>query len=397
MNEHIKRNTPALVEQTLANYGAWDVVALLLSSHRLRQTKYEAWRIGEVPCLEDAIIGNTQRIVEILEAALQHALSMQLIMVPHRWGGWGKQSDKTLRLFHDDHLNSRFLVRLSPATDRSQLDLFMDAPHIVLLNRLRQALLNRSPECDTLFERALDEMANEPALARLDTIRAAMSIPSIDNPVVWFAYLNDVIAPAVYDEFPQHSMDIMASLWRDAADAMTDIPYDSDHPNEHASQAFLLAHAWEQCLFSVEHTANWFEQAKLHDRRILALSAMHEHQAERAAWMLYCWCCPGAAVGALSEADLHVCGLHDLWQQFVRLESDPGIECFPALVALKYQSNDDQALMVEYARHTRGRQYYQQIIDLLASEQYGDTDITRRSMLKTSSPWLFQAFMAARN
>jgi hypothetical protein len=396
MNERIKRNTPALVEETLANYGAWDAVSFLLIGHRLRQTGYEAWRMGDVAYLEDTIAGNTARIVEMLEAALLHAKSMGLISAPATWSGWGKQSGQILNLFHDDDLNSIFLVRLSPKADRPQLDLFMDAPHIILLNRLRQALLNRSPECNALFDRALDEIANEPALARLDTIRAAMTTPSIENPVVWFAYLNDVIAPAVRDEFSQHSMDIMAPLWRDAADAMAHIPFDPDHPNNHASQAFLLANAWEQCLASVEQTADWFEHSNMHDRRIAALSAMHEQKAEKAAWILYCWCCPDAAVSALDSADLHACGLHALWQRFSQLETDQSIEYFPALIALKHRLNNDQTPTFEQARHTNGWQYYQQIIDLQASEQHGETDITRRSTLKASSPWLFQAYMAAR-
>jgi len=219
MNERIKRNTPAMVEQTLANYGAWDAVSFLLISHRLRQTWYEAWRMGEIACLEDAIAGNTQRILEMLEAALLHATSMQLITKPHTWSGWGKQSGQPLRLFHDDDLNCRFLVRLSPKADRPQLDLFMDAPHTLLLNRLRQALLYRQPERDALFDRALDEITNEPALARLDAIRAAITTQQIDHPVAWLRHLKEVIAPAVADEFPHNSLDIMAPLWRSAADA----------------------------------------------------------------------------------------------------------------------------------------------------------------------------------
>jgi len=396
MNERIKRNTPAMVEQTLANYGVWDAVSFLLISHRLRQTGYEAWRTGEVAYLENAVAGNTQRIVEMLEAALLHAASMGLISAPHIWSGWGKQSGKILRLFHDDDLNSKFLVRLSPKADRPQLDLFMDAPHIILLNRLRQALLNRSPECDALFERALDEMANEPALAQLDTIRAAVATQCIENPAAWFTYLNDVIAPASHDEFSQRSMDIMAPLWRDAAEAMAHIPFDSEQPDNHASHAFLLAHAWEQCLISVEHIAGWFEHPSLHDRRITALSAMREHESERDAWMLYCWYCPDSSVTALDRADLHACGLHASWQHFSQLETEQSIEYFPALMALKRRLNNDQTPIFEHARHTNGWQYYQQITDLLASEQHGETDITRRSALKASSPWLFQAYMAAR-
>ena len=395
MHERIRRNTPALVEQTLASHGAWDAVSFLLTSHRLRQTDYEAWRMGETACLEDAIAGNPQRIVEMLEAAMQHAKSMRLTSAPTTWNGWGKEAGITLRLFHDDDINARFQLRLTPEADRPQLDLFMDAPHIVLLNSLRQAMLNRNPEQDALFDRAMDELANEPALARLDAIRAAMAAPSLENPVAWLDHLNAVVAPAARDEFPHRSMDLMAPLWRSAADAMLHIPFDSEQPDRHASQAFLLAHAWEQCLASVAQVAHWFEHAPLHERRIAALSAMRDHEAERDAWMMYCWFCPDAAATALSAADLHTCGLHRLWQDFSQLECEPGCEDFPALIALQYQSDADQPPVFEHARPTRGWRHYQQIIALQTSEQRGETDIDLRSALKADSPWLFQAFMAA--
>ncbi|MDQ6970301.1 MAG: hypothetical protein Q9M16_07320 [Mariprofundus sp.] len=396
MNEQIKRNTPALVEQTLANYGAWDAVSFLLISHHLRQTSYEAWRMGEVTCLEDVLTGNPQHILDMLDTALRHATSMHLISTPTTWSGWGNKAEQTLRLFHDDSINARFQQRLSPSADRPQLDLFMDAPQVILLNSLRQALLKRSPECDALFDRAMDEIPHEAALVRLDIIRAAMGTSAIDRPVAWLTYLNEVIAPTARDEFSHRSMDIMAPLWRTAAHAMQPIPFDPDRPDNHASYAFLLAHDWEQCLASLEQIPDCFEQAGLYDRRIATLAAMREHQAERAAWIMYCWFCPDAATTALEQADLHACGLHGLWQDFSQLENEQNIGDFPALIALMNLSPDDQTIIFEHAGHTTGFQHYQQVLALLASEQQGDTDIERRSALKESSPWLFQVFMASR-
>lgn len=390
----IKRNTPALVEQTLANHGVWDSVSFLLISHQLCQIKYEAWRMGEVAYLEDVIVGKPQHIIDTLEAALQHATDMGLISAPITWSGWGKQSGQTLHLFRNEKMNIRFQQRLSPAQNRPQLDLFMDAPHIILLNQLRQALLTRSPKWHALFDRGLDEISHEPALARLDVIRVAMTSPSIEQPVAWLAYLKAVIAPAAREEFDQRHIDIMAPLWRRAADALAAIPFDPKQPEQHASQAFLLAHAWQQCLTSLKQVPDWFTQASLHDRRISALSAMREHQAERAAWMMYCWFCPDTATIALDQANLHACGLHALWQHFSELENEQYIGDFPSLIALRKLSIGDQAITLEHAQHTQGFQDYQQVTALLASEQQGETNIALRSALKTSKPWLFQVFMA---
>jgi len=396
MNKTIWHDTPTLVEETLAAYGTWDAVSFLLISHLLRQSDYEAWRSGEAACLQDVMSGNRQRALEMLEAALLHVRSLGLSSSAATWHGWGDHSEKMLRLFYDHDLNTRFAVRFSPATDRPQLDLFMDAPHTILLNRLRKALLNRNPECDALFHRAQSEIAREPALARLNLIRQALSTPPTGDPIAWFVHLSRTIAPAAHEEFSHNHTDIMAPLWRAAAAAMRHMPFDPEHPELHSSQAWLLAHAWEQCLESVVQIPDWFEHPALHERRIAALSSMREHEQTRDAWMLYCWLCPDMAGKALDETDLHSCGLHDLWQQFSQLEVEPGAEDFPALIALRFGADAVQSPLFEHAAHTPGWNHFRQMIELLSSEQHGDVDIERRSALKTSSPWLFRAFMAGR-
>ncbi|MDX8390742.1 MAG: hypothetical protein R8M38_09660 [Mariprofundaceae bacterium] len=391
MDERIRRNIPALVERTLANYGAWDAVSFLLLSHSLKQSAYEKWRMGEVAYLEDAVTSNDQRVLDMLEIGLEHARGMGLCSAVMTWHGWGVAHP--LQLFRDQEMNAKFQVRLAPKKNRRQLDLFMDAPHIVLLNRVRQALLNRSPERESLFDRAMNELASEPALIRLDAIRTAITTPRIDHPIAWFDHLTDVIMPAALDEFPHRSMDIMASLWRTAANAMVHIDFDPERPSHHASQAFLHANAWESCLESVAQIPRWFEHADLHDRRIAALSGMHEHEAETEAWMIYCWCCPNAAKAALIKADLYGCGLHRLWKQFSQLDPKQNIEDFPALIALQKQLNDKQPVIFEYAQDTLGWHHYQQMTSLLASEQHGEANIPLRTALKTSSPWLFHTFL----
>ncbi len=128
--ERINRTAPALVEQTLADHGIWNAVVCLLASHRMRQSDYEAWRLDDAACLEDAVIGNRQRILDMLDAALAHAQSMGLNSAAITWAGWGKQAEKLLRLFRDDAANARFQIQLAPAADRKQLDIFMVAGDI---------------------------------------------------------------------------------------------------------------------------------------------------------------------------------------------------------------------------------------------------------------------------
>ncbi|MDQ6972908.1 MAG: hypothetical protein Q9M30_09680 [Mariprofundaceae bacterium] len=393
-DEKIRRSAPALVEQTLAEHGAWDMVSFLLTCHRLRQADYEAWRMGAVECLEDVITGNRQRIMEMLQSALAHANSMGLVDTLITWHGWGRLAGQTLRLFHDDETNRQFHLLLSPRQDRAQLDLFMDAPHTLLLNRLRRAMQERSPELGKLFDRALDEIPNEPALARLDVIRAAMNRHPMGEPMPWFRYLEEVIAPAAADEFPGSDLDIIAPLWRDVAGAMAQLPFDAQQATIHSSEAWLRAHAWEDCLSSIEQVPHWHVYPCLHERRIAALSCMGDHDSVRRAWMLYCWLCPGAAATALDDADLKSCGLQRLWQQFSQLETAQPADDFPALIALHLRHEEEPDDAFAYACHTPGWHHYRMLCDLLASEKNGMADVKLRRSLKVASPWLFYAFMA---
>jgi len=91
---------------------------------------------------------------------------------------------------------------------------------------------------------------------------------------------------------------------------------------------------------------------------------------------------------------LHACGLHALWQQFSQMETEQAIEDFPALMALRFRLDVEQDALFEHAKLTPGGLHYQQITALLRSEQSGNVDIALRSVLKASSPWLFQVFMA---
>ena len=98
MNQSIEFNTPTQVEQTLAAYGFLDAVSFLLTCNILKQEGYEAWRVGEHICLEDALTVDRQYLLHVLNAAFEHARSLGLDEAPIEWNGWGRMGGKTLRL-----------------------------------------------------------------------------------------------------------------------------------------------------------------------------------------------------------------------------------------------------------------------------------------------------------
>ncbi|MDQ6951029.1 MAG: hypothetical protein Q9M26_05135 [Mariprofundales bacterium] len=388
----IQRDTPALVEQTLASHGGWDAVAYLLTNHYLPSEEYEAWRMGEVAFLEETQINGQPQLLERLDAALAYAQAMGLEIKPKTWHGWGNIAGQPLRLFRDEKTNRRFQLRLVPKAARMQLDLFMDAPQTMMLDRLRQMVLQRNHAVATLFAQARDQLGNHASLTKLEAIHTAMEGLEITQPVAWFDYLDRVIAPAAAEEFPRRANDIMLPLWRAVAQAMASLPLDPHH----ASEAWLRAQSWQQCLASIAHTPDWHTHARLHRCRIAALTAMGEQTAAQQAWMLFCWLQPNDAASALEQSDLHACALQRYWQQFTQFDPALGTEDFPALMALYGKLETVSPAEFALAAPTPGWHHYQRIQDLLRHESPSAPDPNRRRALKASSPELFQAFMATR-
>ncbi|MDX8409235.1 MAG: hypothetical protein R8J84_04215 [Mariprofundales bacterium] len=398
VDEQIRRDTPALVDQTLANHGSWDAVAYLLTNHYLPREAYESWRMGEVTFLEETQLNGQPHLLEILNAALTHAQEMGLESQPKTWHGWGEIAGQPLRLFRDEKTNRRFQLRLAPKAARIQLDLFMDAPQTMMLDRLRQMVLQRNRELATLFAQAHDQLGNHPSLEKLEAIHAAMEDLEITQPTAWFDYLDCVIAPAAAEEFPRRANDIMLPLWRAVAQAIAQLALDPHHSTtHHASEAWLRAQGWQQCLASIAHTTNWHTHTSLHQRRIAALTAIGEQTCAQQAWMLFCWLHPNDAATALERSDLHACGMQWYWQQFTQLEPALSTENFPALIALHGKSGTEPPpAEFALAEQTPGWHHYQLIRDLLRHERPNFPDPNRRRALKASSPRLFLIFMATR-
>ncbi len=386
------------MEQSVADRGHWDAVTFLLTCRLLRQRDYAAWCSGQITALEAAIDADPRWLDALLTTAMRYAeQQLKLTSIETTWRPWGDTDGDPLRLFHNDAQNQRFQKRLAPRRNRRQLDLFLDTPRTILLNRLRSAVRNRSADYHRLMRRARAELGNAPALTRLEAIHDALENETVADPIRWLERLMRVVIPAAKEEFPTGEYDVASPLWRAAAAAMVDLPFDPAHPEYHASYPLLQARDWEECLAAVDRVADWTAYPPLHHRRITALSAMGDHQAAREGWMLFCWLHPDAAASALATTDLRPDGLHGVWRQFTQLESACGedaiaISDFPALIALRYPLQTEPPLFA-HAGGTIGWRHYQLLNRLSAAEQRGAPDIALRQSLKQNSPGLLRAFL----
>ncbi|MDQ6988984.1 MAG: hypothetical protein Q9M19_03805 [Mariprofundaceae bacterium] len=395
--EKMQQEAPSLVEQTLAISGFWDPVQYLLTIGRISQQDYEAWHLGEVSCLEHVFAGSPSRIKSMLDMAMLHAEKRQLQRLPKTWEGWGEHAGQSLRLFEDEDLNQHFSWLFQPLSDRPQLDLFMDAPHIVCLNRLRTALAQQSPHLSTLFADAFEDYANDISLARLESLWVAQQAFPDDAQARLIYFLQD-IKPLAIEEFanPQHSTDFLAPLWRTLAQDLELQPFDPEKPKIHAATAWLEAKAYPETITSCKNIADWFQIPHFHACIIQAEYQQHHIPELRAAWFNYCLFCPQQALIHIGHAHyqqgLESAGLLHWWTSFNTLTHQPHISDFPAWVIIQ-QPEYLQSLPHIISSEQPENQRFSCVHALLNNQGSEQQQLQLRRTLLSSSAWLFNMLL----
>jgi len=400
-----QHDTAAWVDQTLASHGAWDAVCFLLTIGRLSQENYEAWRLGEVETLEDVVSGSPKRIVEMLKLGLMHAKQRGLHVAEKSWQGWGEKVGQNMRLFADDALNAYFSCVYSPAEDRSQLDLFMDAQHVVCFNRIRSALMQRSLQLPALFDDAFERYADDPVLARLEALYVASKDEQACNHtdvVARFCQLKQEITPLAVEElatFSPQAHDFLSPLWRSIAQSLEHHAFDPSQPDLHASQAWLQAKAYDKAIHAVQDVEHWQRFPTLHLVMIDAFFAAQQIVALRGAWMGLCLHCPRAVALHINAEhyanNLKACGLKHHWDRFKGLEHRPSVEDFPAWLII--QQAEYLTLLSDFTvpDHEAGQRFLW-VKTLLSEHDITASHIQLRRHLKRSSFWLFSMLLQKR-
>jgi hypothetical protein len=243
-----------------------------------------------------------------------------------------------------------------------------------------------------LFDRAFDDNPNDGDLINLDVVRAVMQAQEIGNPIQWQTRLEETIEPIVREVFPHRADDILAPLWRRMAEAVGHLPFEPRFAAYHASAAWLRARAWEQALKSIDNSPAWMQHPVLHQRRIVALIAMHDESRVRGACFDACWYCPEHAEEIFSSLDLCSCGLDRLWQKFLHLANEPNAEIFPAWTRLG-QTGSSSVSLSDSSCETEGRKLYNLASELVTNEAQKGESLKLRHQLKEYNPWLLQVYL----
>jgi len=317
------------VEAQLMEQGAFAPLELLFNTGRLMYGDYEAWRRRDIELLDEALMGDRDKILSEVERAVGYARSIGLVEQPQELSAWGSAGGgKALRASLDPKLQHLIGSRYLRAQNVPQMDLFFDNPVVALTNGIARSLAARnSAESHRQLDRLYIQAPNHPDLAAFDQLVRALDDLEhpVEDPRARLELLS-AITPNARHLLGAGSRDYLSPLWRHLADALAGQPFSADSPDLHRSFALARAQDWTGASESILAEPRWWSHAPL--CVLLAESAFRRRRRTEAltAWCHLCWVAPRQAEQAVQR--LRQPDLSALWQAFLECEeraSDSGV------------------------------------------------------------------------
>jgi hypothetical protein len=400
----------AQVDAQLLEQGAFAVLEFLIDSGRLLHRDYEAWRRHEIDCLDEVLMGTTEKIQLQIEAVAGYARSIGLVQQLQTFYAWGSDtrdgSAAPLRISTDPQLHRLIASRYVPVQNAPQLDLFFDNPVVALTNGIVRAL----SACDmSESRRQLDRLyaqaPNHADLAAFDRLLAALGHLDrpIDDPRRELDFLLE-ITPAAKRLLGSQARDLLAPLWRHLATALGSRAFSADEPALHRSFVLTQSQDWPGVSDSVRNESGWWLHAPLCLR--LAQSSFYQQQRVEAliAWLHLCWRAPAHAADVLDHRRQPDTGVAALWQRFVDSaehlalgrapSSETGLTAadFPAWLLLHEPGLALQLGVDLPAGRTPAEEHYRCVhrwIHARRANRYSD-EMALRKILQADHPVLFE-------
>ncbi len=222
-----------------------------------------------------------------------------------------------------------------------QFDLFLHSADVVAESELREALLERrasaaQQKLKELKARNSDHRVLQPACAMIDALQA----PPPHDPNTALEHLERlevVWSPAAKTLFGvDKGRDLLAPLWRAAGVALDGIRFDPDHPDHHASRAYLMYEDWTAVLRVIETEQDYEHQPVLLERMAQALWQLNRTVEAFEIWFTLCWLAPAYFERMIRTERIPASVLAEYWNQAMDAEIEPelSIEWYPAWVLL---------------------------------------------------------------
>ena len=218
--------------------------------------------------------------------------------------------------------------------------MFLHSADVVAENELREALLagnasEAQQKLAELSERNSGHKTLEPASAMIDALKAALPHDS-STALEYLNRLEQQWTPAAKTLFGIEGQDILAPRWRAAGLALESIRFDPDHPDRHASRAYLECGDWIATLRVIQAEPDCENQPVLLERMAQALWQLHRTAQAMEQWFMLCWLAPAYFEKLIEKGHITASLLLEHRNTFINTEMEPDLttEWYPAWVLL---------------------------------------------------------------
>ncbi len=309
-----------LVDPLLLEQGEYQPLELLLQEGRLTYTDYEAWRSGELHCLDEVLFGDPEQITQLLQQAADYLQRLGWQAETIAYQTWGNESPRPLRFSRNSALDRCFHCCYRKPQDKPQLDLFTDAPVTNLVNGITQALIDRNTvEARRQLERLYDTAPDHIRLGELECLVAATENLNSDvgDVAAELQALQETLIPVAESLLGKASRNLLIPRWRRLSKALHDQPYQASQPELHLSYTASRSMDWDAVNEAIEQEPQWRSEPVLLLRHAIASDYLQRQGAALQDWFLLCWQYPEQSNALETSSNL---ALRQQWLSFLNLE-----------------------------------------------------------------------------
>jgi hypothetical protein len=294
-----------------------------------------------------------------------------------------------------------------PATDRRQLDLFLDGQHALLVHEITSGLVRRDRgRADAGLERLRHEYPLHPDLSALALLIASLDFPAA-SPASHATVTEDIevmqtrLAPTARRVLGERAAAFLEPSWRSLAARAADWRFDEAHPRAHRSWLCQQYADWAAVRGAVEAEPRWAWKPCLRYRLGLARHHLGEPEAAIHVWLPLCWLDPGL-FGRWAPT-LPAAMLREAWEAFDRTfagdeslaDSAEVATWFPAWLLLRHRRLVHLFRSDEVPESGTAARAFRHLLSLLPLELHGlnETLIHERRALRQLSPGFFRYYM----
>jgi len=293
------------------------------------------------------------------------------------------------------------------ATERRQLDLFLDAQDAFLVHEITSGIIQRDRRrAATGLERLRHERPLHPDLSAL-----ALLITSLDSPAASPAThamvtddieaMQNALAPVARRLLGASAAAVLEPSWRSLAARAAGLPFDEAHPRAHHSWLCQQYADWAAVRAAVEAESRWAWRPCLRYRLGLARYHLGELEAAIQAWLPLCWMDPG--LFARCAPTLPAAIMREAWEAFDHtfagdeslVDTTEVATWFPAWLLLRHRGLVHLFRSDEVPEAGAASRAFRHLLSLLPLESQGLNEalIRERRALRQLSPSFFRYYM----